>query len=65
MPEKTRAEEVGEKVQAAGKKIQQVGCALTLLITLPVVGVLFAGPIGGIIGGAIGLLLFVGMFFVK
>jgi hypothetical protein len=26
-----------KKVEATGKKIQQVGCALTLLITIPVV----------------------------
>lgn len=62
MEEKTKAEEVGERVQAAGKKVQQVGCALTLLITLPIVGFAIFSWIGGIVGGVLGLLVFVGMF---
>jgi len=57
-----KAEQVSQKFDAAGKKMQSIGCALTLLITLPVIGTLVGGVVGGIIGGAIGLLLFVGMF---
>ncbi len=60
--EKDKYAETGEKVQAAGKKVQQVGCALTLLITLPIVGFAIFSWIGGIIGGVIGILIFAAMF---
>ena len=60
--EKDKYAETGEKVQSAGKKVQQVGCALTLLITLPIVGFAIFSWIGGIVGGVLGLLVFVGMF---
>lgn len=60
--EKDKYAETGEKVQAAGKKVQQVGCALTLLITLPILGFALLGWVGGIIGGVIGILIFAAMF---
>jgi hypothetical protein len=48
-------------VDELGKRIQKMGCALTLLLTLPIAGLVFFGFLGLIVGGAIGLLLGVGM----
>ena len=60
-----KAERTSQKFETAGKKMQSIGCAMTLLITLPVVGLLIGGVVGGVIGGVIGLLLFVGMLVAK
>lgn len=60
--EKDKYVEAGGKVQSAGKRVQQVGCALTLLITLPIVGFAIFSWIGGIVGGVIGILIFAAMF---
>ena len=60
--EKDKYAETGEKVQAAGKKVQQVGCALTLLITLPILGFALLGWAGAAIGGIIGIVIFAAMF---
>lgn len=60
--EEMRAEEFAQKFRDVGKKTQQIGCALTLLITLPVLGFAFFSWIGGIVGGVIGILIFAAMF---
>lgn len=49
-------------MQEAGSKMQKVGCALTLLITLPIVGFFAFGVLGAIVGGVIGLIVFAGIF---
>ena len=53
-------QEAGERMQGVGKSMQRMGCLLTGLITLPILGVIFAGPIGLVIGLAIGVLIFAG-----
>ncbi len=53
-------EEREKKMEETGKKMQRVGCMLTGLITLPIIGVLIGGPIGLVIGLIIGVLIFVG-----
>ncbi|MGB4682029.1 MAG: hypothetical protein GX890_07480 [Firmicutes bacterium] len=63
--DKSKLEKFGKGLERAGSKMQQLGCALTLLITLPVGGLLIFGPVGGIIGGVIGVLVFVGIFMAK
>ena len=60
--EKTKLDKFAEGTERAGKKMQNIGCALTLLLTLPIAGLFIFGPVGGIIGGVIGLLIFAGMF---
>jgi hypothetical protein len=49
------------QMDAIGKNMQQVGWTLTLLVTLPIVGLIFFGIVGLIVGGLVGLLLAVGM----
>lgn len=44
--EKSRAEEIGEKMQNAGKNMQKWGCLLTLLITVPIILTISLGPLG-------------------
>ena len=44
-----------------GQRIQRMGCALTLLLTLPIAGLVFFGIVGLVVGGAIGLLFGYGM----
>ncbi|MCK9326101.1 MAG: HIRAN domain-containing protein [Bacteroidales bacterium] len=53
-------EEREKKMEETGKKMQRVGCMLTGLITLPIIGVLIGGPIGLVIGFIIGILMFIG-----
>lgn len=48
-------------LEQTGQRLQQVGCALTLLVTLPILGLAFFGVLGLIVGLAIGLLFGVGM----
>lgn len=48
-----------------GKKMQSLGCALTLLLTLPIIGLLFFGMLGLVVGLAIGALVAWGMFVAK
>jgi hypothetical protein len=42
------------------KKMQNLGCLLTCLLTLPILGLLFWGVAGGIIGLIVGVVLAVG-----
>ena len=48
-------------LEQAGKRMQTLGCGLTLLLTVPILGLAFFGMLGLIIGGLIGLLLGVGL----
>lgn len=45
----------------AGTRIQRLGCGLTLAVTVPILGLVFAGLLGLVIGLIIGVLLGVGM----
>ncbi len=57
---KTKWEERAEKLEGCGKKMEQLGCLLTGLITLPVLGVLFLGIPGLIIGIIVGIMIAAG-----
>lgn len=46
----------GSKLNNIGKALTEVGCLMTLLVTLPVLGFLLLGITGLIIGFVIGLL---------
>lgn len=50
-----------DKYKRAGKKIQQAGCSMTLLLTLPIVGFATLGIGGLIIGLALGVIIFAGI----
>jgi len=50
-----------DKFEKAGKKMQQMGCTMTLLITLPIVGFAALGIGGLIIGLVLGVIIFAGM----
>lgn len=52
---------VGNALTAGGEKAQRVGWALTALVTLPVLGLIFFGAGGAIVGLVIGALLVGGM----
>ena len=42
------------------KKMHNLGCLLTCLLTLPILGFLFFGATGGLIGIVVGVVLAVG-----
>ncbi len=50
-----------EKFKETGKKIQSLGCTLTFLLTLPIVGLFTLGIGGLIIGLVLGIIIFIGM----
>ncbi|MFD2638435.1 hypothetical protein [Piscibacillus salipiscarius] len=39
--DKNKAEKIGDDLEQIGKGCQQIGCALTILITIPVIIILF------------------------
>ena len=39
-------EKTGKKMEAAGKNMQQLGCLLTMIITVPILLIAFLGPLG-------------------
>ena len=45
----------------AGKRIQTLGCGLTLVLTVPILGLIFFGLFGLVVGAGIALLFGVGM----
>ena len=49
------------KMQQTGEKIQKMGCAMTLLFTIPIVLTIFLGIPGLIIGGIVAIAGVVGM----
>ena len=51
-------EERGKKMQDAGKNVQRMGCLLTALITLPIIGLIAFSIPGLIIGALIGGVIF-------
>ena len=57
----TQFEAVGNALSQGGERMQRMGCALTLLVTLPIAGLIFVGAVGGVVGLVIGLLLIGGM----
>lgn len=60
--EKSKLDKFAEGCERTGSKLQKMGCALTLLITLPIAGVIFFGPLGLVIGIVIGALGLMGIF---
>ena len=56
------SEKVADKLEKIGKKMQRTGCALTLLITFPIVGFIIFGLLGFFIGIILGGLIFLAMF---
>lgn len=56
-----RMGEVGDALQSGGQRMQQLGCGLTLAVTVPLLGLIFAGTLGLVVGAAIGLAFGVGM----
>ncbi|MCK9324466.1 MAG: hypothetical protein M0P69_03125 [Bacteroidales bacterium] len=46
-------QDAGKKMQDAGKNIQKTGCALTVMLTIPILLTVFMGLPGAIIGGII------------
>lgn len=55
-----KAEELSNKMQNAGKKMQKLGCLLTIVITVPLVLTVFLGPIGLGISVVLIVLYFIG-----
>ena len=51
-----------DKIKQAGEKMQRIGCALTLMITIPLILTIFLGPLGLVIGGIIFFIGLAGMF---
>lgn len=47
-----------EKMKQTGKNMQRIGCMLTGLITIPIIGLIMAGPVGLVIGALIGGVIF-------
>jgi hypothetical protein len=45
------------KLEKFGEGLGRLGCLLTVVITFPFVGFVIAGPVGGIVALAIGLVL--------
>lgn len=54
-------EAVGNALSEGGQRMQALGCGLTLLVTLPIIGLIFFGFAGLIGGVVIGLLFGIGM----
>ncbi len=52
---------MSKKVQDTGKKIQGVGCLLSAVITLPILGLVLLGPVGLVLGSVVGGLIVAGM----
>lgn len=53
----TNWEEKTKKIEEAGKKMQNIGCLLTGIITIPIIGLIFLGVPGLIIGIVVGGLI--------
>jgi len=55
-------EERGKKMETTGKKIQGLGCLLTMLFTIPIVLTIFLGSFGLVIGIFVAIIGLVGYF---
>lgn len=56
--EKTKKiEEFGSRMEEVGRKMQNIGCLLTGIITIPLIGLVFFGVPGFLIGIIIGGLI--------
>lgn len=56
-------EAVGNALSSGGRRMQQLGCGLTLLVTVPVIGAILFGTLGLglVVGIGVGLLFGLGM----
>lgn len=52
----------GERIEEAGEKMQRAGCAMTLVLTVPIVGFFVFGWFGLIVGLAIAAVAMGGIF---
>ncbi len=55
---KNKYNETAEKMKKTGEKMQAMGCLLTLVLTIPIVLLLFFGPVGlgvGVLIAVVGL----------
>ncbi len=50
-----------QKIEDAGKKMQSMGCALTILITIPIALTIFLGIPGFVIGSIVAVFGLVGI----
>ena len=50
-----------QKAEEIGKKIQNLGCLLTSIFTIPLIGALLFGIVGLIVGAIIGMVIIAGM----
>lgn len=48
------------KLEATGKKMEKLGCLLTMLFTIPIILMIFFGPVGLGIGVIVAILGIVG-----
>lgn len=42
-------EKTGQKMENLGQNMQQLGCLLTMIITIPLLLIIFLGPVGVVI----------------
>ncbi len=50
-------ESISKKLEEIGKNMQRIGCLLTGLVTIPIIGLIFFGIKGLIVGIVIGCLI--------
>lgn len=56
-----RMSEIGDVMSEGGERMQKLGCGLTLALTVPILGLVFFGLLGLIVGAMIGLLFGIGL----
>ncbi|MCE7791865.1 hypothetical protein K8O68_05455 [Salipaludibacillus sp. CUR1] len=59
--ERQKQESEKNRLEVAGRKIQRAGCALTFLLTFPIVGFALFGLMGLVTGLMVGGILFIAM----
>lgn len=59
---KNNLDKFSKKMENVGRGMQRVGCAMTLMFTIPIIGLVFFGFIGFLVGALIGVVGIVSMF---
>ncbi len=52
---------MSDKMKETGKKVQAMGCLLSAVITIPIIGLVVGGPFGLIVGLLLGGMIVMGM----